>query len=76
MSLGGGIQRLQRVAGRHAASPSLDARIRLSLPHDGPPERLQAQDAAQGRSKDMTTDEVLPTSPGRGIVARVSAVTE
>jgi hypothetical protein len=38
-----GFRRLQRVPGRHAASTSVCARIRL-LPHDGLPEHLQPPD--------------------------------
>jgi hypothetical protein len=38
----------KRVPGKHAASTSLCARIRL-LPHDGLPERLQSPGAAQTR---------------------------
>ena len=46
-----GVRRLQRAAVRHAANPSLSARIRL-LPHDGLPERLQPPGTALRTHRD------------------------
>jgi hypothetical protein len=61
---GSGVRRLQRVLGRHAASTSLCARIRL-LPHDGLPERLQPPNTAAQNLETVLEDNSRPRARRR-----------